>query len=39
MSVSTPLAAAQTNDLAIFLQLGDELIALLDDIVVSKSRN
>ena len=28
------LAAAKANDLAVLLQLGDELIALLDDVVV-----
>jgi hypothetical protein len=28
------LAAAETDDLAVLLQLGDELIALLDDVVV-----
>jgi hypothetical protein len=33
----TALAAAETNDLAVLLQLGDELIALLDDIVVSRN--
>jgi hypothetical protein len=28
------LAAAKANDLAVLLQLGDELITLLDDVVV-----
>ena len=33
------LAAAETDDLAVLLQLGDELIALLHDVVVpEKSR-
>jgi hypothetical protein len=34
----TALAAAQANDLAVLLQLGDKLITLLHDVVVSRKR-
>jgi hypothetical protein len=33
----TALAAAQANDLAVLLQLGDKLVTLLHDVVVSGS--
>jgi hypothetical protein len=33
----TAFAAAKANDLAVLLQLGNELIALLDDVVVSRN--
>lgn len=33
------LAAAKTDDLAVLLQLGDELITLLDDVVVPAIAN
>ena len=31
------LAAAQTNDLAVLLQLGDKLVTLLHDVVVPEN--
>jgi hypothetical protein len=36
-STLTALAATQANDLAVLLQLGDKLVTLLHDVVVSEN--